>query len=432
MTVTTPSRSPARTLVALGAALALMAMAPPGTAADDCEQSLASCSTDHDETYTAPASIQQLSAVLQIRRDNEGLSQEVYEALVPDQYDVPAVPLVAVSMTRFDVPRTELGDAGVPLTGIVTSLALRVDHDEEQGWYPISQGTTSTDAYDFGRSVGWPTHLAEASLTAEGEQVTGTSAVEGADSMTMTWTSASPTVGTDNLAWASREQPFFSLRTPLEGPDRSRVKVTHKPAVPVFDVTGGPPLGQLEVDDVTAHAAPSKGTVQVTLDADLDRLDAATPDPLPALPFPPDTSLADLVELDQQAPGLLWETDTELIVQADNLDDGQDGPLPDVLPEDLPAIQSAAVAGPGAVTTGYATPVLAVTTGSTVEFANLDTVDHNVTAFESGPDGRRLFRSATISLGETATVEGVGELTAGQYGFYCTLHPGMTGELIVR
>jgi plastocyanin len=47
---------------------------------------------------------------------------------------------------------------------------------------------------------------------------------------------------------------------------------------------------------------------------------------------------------------------------------------------------------------------------------------HNATARQPGPDGEALFRSPTIS-GGTAGVQGTQYLSAGDYTFYCTVHP---------
>jgi plastocyanin len=47
---------------------------------------------------------------------------------------------------------------------------------------------------------------------------------------------------------------------------------------------------------------------------------------------------------------------------------------------------------------------------------------HNVTARQTGPDGKALFRSPTIS-GGTAGVDGTQYLSAGDYAFFCTVHP---------
>ena len=56
---------------------------------------------------------------------------------------------------------------------------------------------------------------------------------------------------------------------------------------------------------------------------------------------------------------------------------------------------------------------------------------HNVTARQNGPDGKALFRSATISGGFTP-VSGTQYLASGDYPFFCTIHPTtMSGTLHV-
>lgn len=91
------------------------------------------------------------------------------------------------------------------------------------------------------------------------------------------------------------------------------------------------------------------------------------------------------------------------------------------------------VAGPGAQTAGYATPAVVTFTGGQLSFSNLDIVQHDVTADAKGPDGKPLFQSKLIGLGETASVDGVDKLKPGQnYTFHCSLHPGMHGTLIVH
>ncbi|MFL5884922.1 MAG: hypothetical protein ACJ77M_07620, partial [Thermoleophilaceae bacterium] len=94
---------------------------------------------------------------------------------------------------------------------------------------------------------------------------------------------------------------------------------------------------------------------------------------------------------------------------------------------------SAIVAGPGAVYTTYATPVATASKGGSLSFVNLDAPAHDVTADQKGPDGKPLFHSALAGLGEVAPVEGLDRVESGKsYGFFCSIHPGMHGTLLVR
>jgi outer membrane protein assembly factor BamB/plastocyanin len=91
------------------------------------------------------------------------------------------------------------------------------------------------------------------------------------------------------------------------------------------------------------------------------------------------------------------------------------------------------VAGPGATYSGYATPVVTTKVGGPVSFVNLDPVQHDVTSDARGPDGRPLFASRLSGIGEVVPVEGLDRVQAGQdYGFFCSIHPGMRGTLLVR
>jgi plastocyanin len=71
--------------------------------------------------------------------------------------------------------------------------------------------------------------------------------------------------------------------------------------------------------------------------------------------------------------------------------------------------------------------------GGPLSYVNLDVVQHDVVAADKGPDGNPLFRSKLIGLGESAPVEGLDKVKAGQsYAFFCSVHPGMRGTLIVQ
>jgi plastocyanin len=94
---------------------------------------------------------------------------------------------------------------------------------------------------------------------------------------------------------------------------------------------------------------------------------------------------------------------------------------------------TAIVSGPGAASTTYATPVVIAQRGAALTFANLDAAQHDVTAVEKDSKGKPVFGTPLIGLGQTAPVEGTDRLTAGQtYDFFCSIHPGMRGQLLVR
>ncbi len=69
----------------------------------------------------------------------------------------------------------------------------------------------------------------------------------------------------------------------------------------------------------------------------------------------------------------------------------------------------------------YAPGPYTINQGEVAQFQVLGST-HNVTAHQTGPDGGALFRSATIS-GGTTPVGGTQYLTAGDYTFFCSVHP---------
>ncbi len=108
-----------------------------------------------------------------------------------------------------------------------------------------------------------------------------------------------------------------------------------------------------------------------------------------------------------------------------------------------------AVTGPGGFVAGFVPPVLVVAPGEAITYANADIAPHNFIAYDafmtkkqarkapwcSGYDRGKcpLFWSETITAGESTEVLGVENLESGrQYGFYCSIHPGMKGTLVVR
>ena len=85
-------------------------------------------------------------------------------------------------------------------------------------------------------------------------------------------------------------------------------------------------------------------------------------------------------------------------------------------------------AGPGAQ---YVTTSVTIDQGERLDFRNLDTTGHDVTARLPGLDGKPLFRTPIIGTGATAFVDGSQYLTTGSYDFFCSIHPFMTGTLEV-
>jgi plastocyanin len=85
------------------------------------------------------------------------------------------------------------------------------------------------------------------------------------------------------------------------------------------------------------------------------------------------------------------------------------------------------VAGPGAVVTTFATPVVTIQQGQSLTFSNLDAVEHNVVSTTAG-----LFDSPLVGIGESTGVSGVEALAPGNYQFRCAPHSNMTGTLTVQ
>jgi plastocyanin len=106
------------------------------------------------------------------------------------------------------------------------------------------------------------------------------------------------------------------------------------------------------------------------------------------------------------------------------------------------------VSGPTAKYYGYLTPVVVISKGGAVTYTNIDIERHNVVQ-DVNADGVHgsakrnwcglftkgrcpLFYSALIGLGQSESVQGLQYVQPGQiYTFYCTLHPGMKGKLVI-
>src|SRR5436190_5362230 len=83
------------------------------------------------------------------------------------------------------------------------------------------------------------------------------------------------------------------------------------------------------------------------------------------------------------------------------------------------ALASAPIVGKADNT--YNSPSYTIDQGEVAQL-QVEGSSHNATANQPGPDGKALFRSPTIS-GGAAGVDGTQYLTAGNYTFFCTIHP---------
>ena len=113
------------------------------------------------------------------------------------------------------------------------------------------------------------------------------------------------------------------------------------------------------------------------------------------------------------------------------------------------AMQVEAVTGPAAKYYGYVTPAIVVDKGGQITYTNFDLERHNVVQdvnfdgihgsskakwcglFDKGRCP--VFYSPLIGLGQSTKVQGLKAVKPGTlYTFYCTLHPGMKGKLLIR
>jgi plastocyanin len=76
---------------------------------------------------------------------------------------------------------------------------------------------------------------------------------------------------------------------------------------------------------------------------------------------------------------------------------------------------------------------LTASAGAEVTVVNQDTLPHTVTSGTSpqDPQSAQLFDTSLINGGESATLS-LAQVAAGQYDYYCIVHPFMTGKLVVQ
>lgn len=73
----------------------------------------------------------------------------------------------------------------------------------------------------------------------------------------------------------------------------------------------------------------------------------------------------------------------------------------------------------------YNPSTVTVKQGSEITFTNNDSVTHTVTANDGA------FDSGNIAAGDMYTLD-TSDMEPGEYAYYCTLHPNMTGTIVIE
>jgi amicyanin len=72
----------------------------------------------------------------------------------------------------------------------------------------------------------------------------------------------------------------------------------------------------------------------------------------------------------------------------------------------------------------FAAPVVTVAPGTTVTWVNEDDIPHTVVAADN-----KAFRSKVLETGDRFSFTFA---AAGTFGYYCSIHPHMTGKVVVK
>ena len=97
-----------------------------------------------------------------------------------------------------------------------------------------------------------------------------------------------------------------------------------------------------------------------------------------------------------------------------------------------PRPDGAIVSGPGAASYGYLTPAMVTSVGGPLTYTNGDIAKHDVISTQMS-GGQPLFRTKLASHGRDRSREGLDNVESGKsYPFYCSLHTGMKGTLVVQ
>lgn len=307
--------------LALAATVATCALGglPAPASADDCT-SFFTCDLNQTQTLLVPMRNKSIAAVLELRSDNGGRARALYQRLLPPGYSMPAHPLVGLYMVTIDIPTQSLDpvDGAVRGAGDIThylegSLSLRAVRKGESGWFHLGMPVDSEQARTTGLAEGYPKYRAKINYTQVGGGWSADAAVSGRRTLKLAWTPAGGTPVSPDLQRFLGE-PFFSLAQPLRGPERWRTRLTAMSPVPLQQIGAGQTPAELNFDNVTSVPDAQPGFVSVSLDPDLNRYDAETPDKMPDL-LRSGESLADLVKTQQTVPGLYDDIQQTLLFQ---------------------------------------------------------------------------------------------------------------------
>lgn len=78
----------------------------------------------------------------------------------------------------------------------------------------------------------------------------------------------------------------------------------------------------------------------------------------------------------------------------------------------------------------YSSTVITIDQGEALFFRNIDLQQHDLVARDQAA-GKPIFGTPLLAPGEEALVQGAQQLKGGNYAFFCTVHPFMTGTLTV-
>lgn len=94
------------------------------------------------------------------------------------------------------------------------------------------------------------------------------------------------------------------------------------------------------------------------------------------------------------------------------------------------AVVNTVVAGPGATITGYTTTMVHISKSAPANFVSADIAPHDVTSNDKIINTTTpKFKSAVVSSVGTSPIVGLATLPLGNYGFHCSIHPGMKGTI---